>query len=104
MVNIKFSNRYEKMDGVDLFSCRLVRVDKVNIDLLDKDFILKDCKIKGGGYFRGGNLGFKVGLFLVIKDKFGKGFITIRSFNERKFSFYKGRIGEKVNIVFTGQE
>lgn len=102
VVKIKFSNVYEKMEGVDLFSCKLIRVDRFRVEDMDRDFILKDCKIKGGGYFKDGNLGFKVGLMLLIKDKDGKGFVTLRSFNERKFRYYKGRIGEKVDVVFTG--
>lgn len=101
MVKIMFMFRYKKMEGVDLGDCRLIRVDRFKVSHLSREFVMKDCETVDGRFYKGGNLGFENGLMLLIKDSKGKGFVTLRSFSGRKFEYYKSKVGERVDVVFT---
>ena len=95
MYRVKFSKIWDKMENVDLNDLKLYKVFKVNdINVLDLD----NDRLYKGKVDESFKFNFKVGIVLVFKDSKGKGFMSIRSYNESKFKFYKDYEGKRIGI------
>ena len=95
MYRVKFSKLWDKMENVDLNDLKLYKVFKVNdINVLD----LESDRLYNGKVDYDFEFKFKVGIVLVFKDSKGKGFMSIRSYNDSKFEFYKGYEGKRIGI------
>lgn len=91
---IKFSHLYDKMP-IDPSPSTLLEVFVVNDDLSD-GFVNYDTRISGGGKYRLPN-GQK--LVLLLQNRDGVLWTTIRRCTSCKLRYYRGIRGADVNIV-----
>ena len=96
MYSIKFSHKYDKMIGFDLtrpfeFKWMYLIDDK---DVLSRQFLERDTKFEGGGYYK---LPRGIIMVLLLRQD-GRYMTTIRRYTPEKYQFYNKLIGSEVGV------
>lgn len=100
MNQIKFSHKYKKLknlDGSIVNKLKLLDVWPITLESISKQFINFDTD--DGLYQLPEKGNYMVIVFL--KPSGLDLCITIRSFRQEKFKYYKSKIGEEFDIIFT---
>lgn len=100
MREIKFSHRYTKFDGIDIENpVALLEVFNSHKEHLSENFIMYDTLYRNGDDFATYNLNSMPVIILLLIDKNGKIFTTVRRWTSNKETYYRDGIGEEFRIV-----